>query len=244
MRRAFRIVAGVFGVLAFGLSAPFALFSFFDEEQDIHLIHNVAGFAVYGVILGVGLLAIAVRPEGTIAIFQGGALAAVGALIGGVLSGDLIEGAWFAPAVLVLILFALHPGRGALVRPGTPQPGLAVLVALAAVPLVAYALTQSRLQSEGSPGNPHVDMGHYAAMAVGALMLLLFSVAPALGARGWRPAAWLAGVAMAIVAVASLAYGDHESALDATWAWLALGWAVAFVGVAQVTARRDAVMSA
>jgi hypothetical protein len=244
VRTAFRVVAGVFGTLAVALSAPFAIGSFLDEEQDIHLVHNIAGFAVYGVFLGVGLLAIAARPEGTIAVFQGVALAAVGALIGGVLSGDLIEGAWFAPAVLVLILVALDPSRGALVRPRRAQPGLAVLVALAAVPFVAYAFTQSRLQSEGSPLNPHVDMHHYGGMAAGALMLLLFSVAPALGALGWRSAAWLAGVAMAIIAVASLTYGDHESALDATWAWLALGWAVAFVGFAQITGRREAVMSA
>jgi hypothetical protein len=118
-----------------------------------------------------------------------------------------------------------------------------VLVALAAVPLVAYSLTQARLQSEGSPLNPHVDLHHYGAMAAGSLMLLGFSAAPALGAIGWRTAAWLAGVAMAIIAVGSLAYGDHESALDATWAWLALGWAVAFVGIAQVASRREEAMA-
>ena len=77
-----------------------------------------SGLAVYGVILGVGLLAVAARPERTIAVFQGLALAAVGALIGGVMSGDLVEGAWFAPAVLVMILVALHPERKALVRRG------------------------------------------------------------------------------------------------------------------------------
>ena len=88
----------MFGVLAFGLSVPFAIGSFFDEEQDIHLVHNLwPGSPVYGVILGVGLLAVAARPERTIAVFQGLALAAVGALIGGVMSGDLVEGAWFAP---------------------------------------------------------------------------------------------------------------------------------------------------
>jgi hypothetical protein len=243
VRTAFRVVAGVFGVLAFASSVPFAIVSFLDEEQDIHLVHNLSGLAVYGVILGVGLLAVAARPERTIAVFQGLALAAVGALIGGVMSGDLVEGAWFAPAVLVTILVALHPQRKALGRMGTLQPALIVLVALAAVPLVAYSLTQARLQSEGSPLNPHVDLHHYGAMAAGSLMLLGFSAAPALGAIGWRTAAWLAGVAMAIIAVGSLAYGDHESALDAMWAWLALVWAVAFVGVAQLASRREEAMA-
>jgi hypothetical protein len=239
VRTAFRIVAGLFGALALVFSLPFAVLSFFDEEEKIHLVHNLGGLAVYGVILGVGLLALAARPEGNVATFQGLALAAVGALVGGVVAGDLVEGLWFVPAVLVLILFALYPGRGSLVRPGRAQVGLMVLVAAATVPLVAYALTQAGLQSDGSPVNPHVDLHHYSGMAAGALMLLLFAIAPALGARGWRLAAWLAGVAMAIIAVGSLAYGDRESALEATWAWLALGWAVAFVGVAELSERRD-----
>ena len=241
MRMAFRIIAGVLGALAFVFSVPFAIISFVDDEQEIHLIHNLSGAAVYGVILGAGLLILAAWPERNPATFQGLAFAAIGALIGGLLAGDVIEGLWFAPAVMVLILFALYPDRAALVRPGRPQPVLALLVAAEAIPLIAYALTQARLQSEGSPANPHVDMHHYGGMAAGALMLLLFAVAPALGARGWRVAAWLAGVAMAIIALGSLAYGDHESALDAAWAWLALGWAMAFVVVAQLAGRRERV---
>jgi hypothetical protein len=43
---------------------------------------------------------------------------------------------------------------------------------------------------------------------------------------------------MATIALGSLAYGDHASALDPPWAWLALAWAIAYVGVAEVTARR------
>jgi len=31
---------------------------------------------------------------------------------------------------------------------------------------------------------------------------------------------------------------DHASALDSSWAWLALAWAVAYVGVAEVGVRR------
>ncbi len=244
MRTAFRIVAGLLGVIALVLSVPFAIASFFDAEQDIHLFHNVAGTVVYGGILGVGFLLLAGRPEGNVATFQGMALASIGALVGGILAGDLVESAWFAPVLVVLIVVALYPGRADLVRVGRPQVGLVVLVLAAAAPLIAYALTQARLQSEGVPGNPHVDMHHYGAMAVTALMLLLFAVGPTLGARGWRLAAWLAGVAMAIVAITSLAYGDHESALDATWAWLALGWSMAFVAVAQLAGRRERVEAA
>jgi hypothetical protein len=93
VRLAFRIVAGVFGVFTLGTSIPFAISSFVDESQDIHLIHNLSGAAVYGVLLGVGLIALAARPEAYPAVFQGLLLASLGAFIGGLLAGDLVAGA-------------------------------------------------------------------------------------------------------------------------------------------------------
>lgn len=238
MRLAFRIVAGVFGVFTLATSVPFAIISFVDDEQDIHLIHNLSGAAVYGVLLGVGLIALAAGPESNAAMFQGLALAALGALIGGLLAGDLIEGLWFIVALVILVLFLLYPARAAFLRVGSVRPVLLVLVAAAAIPLIAYALTQASLQANGSDLDPHVEAHHYGGQAAGSLMLLLFAVAPALGAAGWRLAAWLAGISMAIIALGSLAYGDHVSALDTSWAWLALAWAVAYVGVAEIAARR------
>jgi hypothetical protein len=238
MRLAFRIVAGVFGVFTLGTSVPFAIGSFVDDTQDIHLIHNLSGLAVYGVLLGVGLLALAARPEAYAAVFQGLMFASLGALIGGLLAGDLVEGLWFIVPVVILVLFALYPGRAAFLKVGTVQPGLLVLVAAAAIPVIAYALTQASLQANGSDLDPHVEAHHYGGQAVGSLMLLLFAVAPGLGAAGWRLAAWLAGISMATIALGSLAYGDHASALDAPWAWAALGWAIAYVAVAELSARR------
>ena len=238
MRLAFRIVAGVFGVFTLGTSVPFAIGSFVDDTQDLHLIHNLSGAAVYGVILGVGLVALAASPERYVAVLQGVALAAVGALIGGLLAGDLIEGLWIVVPVVVLVLVALYPGRSALGRVGTVNPALLVLVVAAAIPIVAYALTQASLQANGSDLDPHVSAHHYGGQAVGSLMVLLFAVAPALGAAGWRVAAWLVGISMSIIALGSLAYADHVSALGTPWAWLALAWAVAYVARAEASARR------
>lgn len=238
MRLAFRIVAGLFGVFTLGTSVPFAISSFVDDRQDLHLIHNLSGAAVYGVLLGIGLTSLAVNPERNVAVFQGLALAASGAVIGGLLAGDLIEGLWFIVPVVILVLFLLYPGRATLVRAGTVRPALLLLVAAAAVPVVAYALTQARLQSEGSPLDPHVQAHHYGGQAAGSLMLLLFAIGPSLGAMGWRFAAWLVGISMAMIALGSVAYGDHVSALDTTWAWLALAWAAAYVGLAELAVRR------
>ena len=238
MRLAFRIVAGVFGVFVLVTSIPFAIGSFVDETQDLHLIHNLSGAAVYGILLGVGLIALAARPEAYVAVVQGLLLASLGALVGGLLGGDLIEGFWLIVPVVVLVLFVLYPKREGVLRLGSVQPGLLILVVAAAIPVIAYALTQASLQANGSDLDPHVEAHHYGGQAVGSLMLLFFAVAPGLGAAGWRLAAWLAGISMATIALGSLAYGDHASALDTPWAWLALAWAVAYVALAEVAARR------
>lgn len=237
MRSAFRIVAGVLAAFAIVFSVPFLIGSFVSEDQEIHLFHNVGGFAVYGVILGGGLLALAAAPERNVAAFQGLALGSLGALVGGLLSGDVISGFWFFPALVVAILFAMYPDRRSLLRIGRPRLGFPALVLLAAVPVVAYALTHARLQSEGFVSDPHVELHHYSGQAAGSLMLLLFAIAPGLGAAGWRLAAWLAGAAMTILGIASIAYPDHVSAFDTVWAWLATAWGIAFLGLTWLGAR-------
>jgi hypothetical protein len=237
VRSAFRIVAGAVGAFAIASSVPFLIGSYVSEDQEIHLFHNVGGLAVYGVIIGGGLVALALSPERNVATFQGLALGSLGALAGGLLSGDVISGFWFFPALVAVILYALYPDRRSLVRVGQRRVGFLALVLLAAVPVVAYALTHARLQSEGLVADPHVELHHYSGQAAGSLMLLLFAVAPGLGAIGWRLAAWLAGAAMTILGAASLAYPDHASAFDALWAWLAVAWGIAFLGLTWFGAR-------
>ena len=102
MRRAFRIVAGAFAAFAIVFSVPFLIGSFVSEDEEIHLFHNIGGLAVYGVILGGGLLALAIAPDRNVATFQGLALGSLGALVGGLLSGDVISGFWFFPALVVV----------------------------------------------------------------------------------------------------------------------------------------------
>ena len=237
MRSAFRIVAGALAAFAIVFSVPFFIGSFVSEDQEIHLFHNVGGLAVYGVILGGGLLALAFAPERNVAAFQGLALGSLGALVGGLLSGDVISGFWFFPALVAVILFALYPDRDSFLRVGRPRLGFLALVLVAAVPVVAYAITHARLQSEGFVSDPHVELHHYSGQAAGSLMLLLFAIAPGLGAVGWRLAAWLAGGAMTILGIASIAYPDHVSAFDTVWAWLATAWGIAFLGLTWLGAR-------
>jgi hypothetical protein len=63
MRRAFRIVAAVLGIVTIGLSLPLAVIALLGEADRIHRLHFVAGTFGSGVLLGVSLLACARRPE-------------------------------------------------------------------------------------------------------------------------------------------------------------------------------------
>ena len=149
------------------------------------------GLAVYGVILGVGLLAVAARPERTI-----GGVPGLGARGRGRADrrtscpGDLVEGAWFTPASCVMILVALHPERKALVRAGTLQPGLIVAGgARGGTARRVLAHPGPAPVARASPLNPHVDLHHYGGMARRrARCCWPVLGGAALGAIGWRTA--------------------------------------------------------
>jgi len=131
------------------------------------------------------------------------------------------------------VLFALHPERRSLFAIGGVDGGAAALAALALVPAVAYALTQSALQRNGSSLDPHVEFHHYSGMASYALSLPLAALAAALRLPGRRIAVWIVGVTGAGLGLASLVLSDYVSAFDPVWAWLALAWGVVFVAVGQ-----------
>src|SRR5919106_5492692 len=80
---AFRIVAGILGVGGIAFSLPFTIISFIDESEAIHRLHNVAFTALYGVLLGVALLACAAGPERSVSAF----FVAVASGIAGAIAG-------------------------------------------------------------------------------------------------------------------------------------------------------------
>ncbi|HJY31351.1 MAG TPA: hypothetical protein VJ573_00500 [Actinomycetota bacterium] len=233
MRRAFRIVAGVLGVAVIGLTLPFAVGTFFSDVDQIHRLHGVAGVFASGLLLGGSLLVCARKPESMIGPFWVAVASGVASTIAGLISGDFITGLWFIAPISLVILIALHPERRSLFAIGGVDPAAAAMAALALVPAVAYALTQSELQRNGSPLDPHVEFHHYSGMASYALSLPLAALAAALRLPGRRIAVWIVGVTGAGLGLASLLLSDYVGAFDPVWAWLALAWGVVFVAVAQ-----------
>jgi hypothetical protein len=236
---AFRVVAWLFALAMGGFGLLFAIGSMTDPEEDLHAIHNVGGLAGYAVVLAAGLALAGWRPRSQIAAFQAAAAGAVAAGVAGLLGGDLLSGASAAPLVVVAILVALHPARAEVLRVGRPSVPLLALTALALVPSVAYALTQTSLQRHAVAGDPHGDMDHYSGAGATVLILVLAALVASLGSRGSRVVAWLVGVGAVLHGVASLAYAGHVSALDTPWAWLSVAWGVAFVVAGELRSRAE-----
>ncbi|MGH2636033.1 MAG: hypothetical protein ACRDHU_07810 [Actinomycetota bacterium] len=238
-RKTFRIVAGVLGGLAVGLSVPFAVASLVDDGQAIHRMHNLAFTALYGVLLGAALLSCARDPERNVSAFLVAVASGIAGTIAGLASGDFISGTWFTAPISIVILVVLHPRRAELGRWPGVDPPTAVLSVVAFVPATAWLLTQAELQRNGVAGDPHWDLHHYSGMAAAALGLALCGLAASLRVSGRRTGVWVVGVSALMVGGGSLLLSDHVGAFDAAWAWLTLAWGLGLVARAEMEARKE-----
>jgi hypothetical protein len=233
LRLAFRIVAGLLGVVGIVLSVPFTVISFVDDSEALHRLHNVAFTALYGVLLGVALLACARRPETNVSAFFVAVASGIAGAIAGLASEDFISGIWFSAPIAIVVLWALHPRRAALLRPSGVDLPTALLALAALVPAIALLLTQSELQRTGVPADPHWDFHHYSGMAAAALALPLCGFATSFRESGRRFGVWLVGVSAVLIGGGSLLLSDYAGAFDAVWAWLTLGWGIAVIATAE-----------
>jgi hypothetical protein len=110
-----------------------------------------------------------------------------------------------------------------------PQPAVD-----AAVPLLVFAATNIRLQTTVT--DDHAAMGHYGFMAAVSLTVVGFALLAGLRPDGWRLAAWVAGLLLALLAVASLAY-PVSSSFSLPWAVAAIAWSTAYVAAAEIARR-------
>ncbi len=235
---AFRVIAGLSGLLAAAFSIPFAALAPFETGPDqIHRIHYIAGGLGFGLLTGVPLLLCAWRPDRWIAAFQVAMASSLAVLVGGLLSGDLVAAFYVYQVVLVAVLLALHSLRSDVLSVRTPIGPLAVMSILALIPAVAYLLTWSEVQRTAPIADPHAELHHYSGMAVTGIGFALAGLAVAARGSGWRIVAWLVGFSWAAMGVASLAWSDHVSAFDSAWAWASVAFGAAFVAVAERQAR-------
>ncbi len=209
-------------------------------ELGIHRLHVMGIAAVVAVFL-LGLFAQAYRPKTRVASMWGAFIVILSVSVGTV---------WFGvgrpeevlPFLQVTgIALVAHPAGRRLFRRGDSySPALLALVAVAAVPLLAFAATQLSLSS--SLTDPHAVDGHYVMMAGLAIAPLAYGIFAALGFKGWRLASWLAALPMGYYGLMAISFPAQSGSVGATWGALAILWAIAFVATAEYSRVRSSAM--
>ncbi len=134
----------------------------------------------------------------------------------------------------------LHPSGGDLrgaFRHAPPNRRMLVLAGLAAVPLLASAVTNIGLQRNDASGDIHWQLGHYGFMAALSLTMLGVSVLASLRPAGSRVAWWSAGGLAILLGALSLGYPDVSSSLSSPWALASVAWGLAFITQAEFSSR-------
>lgn len=215
-------------------------------ELGIHRLHVMAIAAAVALVL-LGVFAQAYRPVERVAAMWG-ALITMTVMTAGTLAYGVGRPEEVIPFFVVVGLMAVfHPaGRDLLRRGASYSPALLALVAVAAIPLLAFVVDQFALTPNAS--DPHAVEGHYVMMAALAVAPLAYGLFAALGVAGWRVAAWIAALGPLYHGLLSVAFPVQAGSVGATWGVAAIVWAVAFVSVAEYSraktvsaaSRRDA----
>jgi hypothetical protein len=149
----------------------------------------------------------------------------------------MIATALFGALTLNAAIF--HPAGRELfssVRIARADRSMLALVALAAVPLLAFAYANIGLQR--SAADDHVDLGHYGSMAAFSVTVIGVGILASLRPVGWRLAAWVAGLLPTLLGIASMVFPDVASSLNPVWALAAIAWGIAFVATAEIGSSR------
>jgi hypothetical protein len=210
-------------------------------DRLIHRMHDI-GTGIYAAVLLAPAYLLQTRvPDRRIAALQQALLGLAAFVAAMVLAGDFAPEIVISAVVFAVLLGALqvlHPATHRLVHPGRISPPSAVIVALAAVPLIAYALRMAELQREGVATDPHIVEHHWTTMAAMAVGILLIGALAALRTRGWRIPAWCAGLAAVLFGLASVVYPTYAGSAESAWGTAAMAGGVAFIAVAEWEARR------
>lgn len=198
--------------------------------------HHMLALSIMIWTLVVGVAAQLLRPESKQApLWAAVSAVALVLILESVLLGfDPFTLFWVIPVLAVL---ALHPDRR---QRGKVWPGASdgpyVLIAgvVAAIGLI-YAVTQVRLQVNGLDVDPHVADGHYAYMAIGAVVWAIAVLAGASSLTGARITAWMAGIMGVLVGAFFIGFDDYASSPGVIWG--AIGVVISLVYLVRVAMR-------
>lgn len=233
---AMRVIAVIMAVSAVGFGLFTIVFGIVSPEQEIHAVHNAVVASLLLVLSAPPVIEVARRPDGAIRPLVLLAAVAIAGLATMVLA--LTADPFTLPfVVLIGVLWAIVPSREGAWPDGRPSLPMLALVIAGAVLLVPYALEQAGLQRTDHTSD-HAAFFHWVETSFYAAGIVLVGLVAALRPASFRMATWLAGSALAILGVASVAFHAHASALPSPWGWGALGGGVAFIALGEWEARR------
>ena len=229
-----RVIAAIMAVGAIGFGLFTAIFGILSPAQEPHAFHNVVVASLLIVLSAPPVIVVARTPDRATRALVILVVVAVAAVVTMVLS--LTVDYFTLPfVILTVVLWLLAPRSGG----AAPQPSLilAALVAVALVPLVGYALGQAELQRTDHTSE-HAAFFHWVETSFYAMAILLLGTLVAMKPAAFRLAAWMAGVALAIIGIGSLLLPTYASALPSPWGWAALLGGAIFVAAAEWESRR------
>jgi len=233
-----RVIAWVMAVSAVGFGLFTIVFGIVGPGQEIHGVHNAI---VAALLLGLSappVIQVARAPDRSIRALVILAAVAIAGLA--TMAMSLTLDPFTLPFVLLIgVLWAVVPSREGAIPVGRPSLIMLALAMVAAVPLVVFALCQAELQRTDD-SSEHAAFFHWVETSFYAIAILLLGFLAALRPTGLRLAGWMAGIALAVLGAASVALGQHASALPAPWGWAALLGGVAFLAAGEWEARRQA----
>ena len=231
-----RVLAAIMAVSAVGFGVVTAVVGILVPAQAPHAFHNVIVASLLLIVSAPPVIAVARAPEAAIRPLV--VLAVVGVAGLATMAAALTLDPFTLPfIILVGVLWAVLPDRSRPIPSGRPSPILVALVLAGAVPLTVYALDQAGLQ-RADHTSEHAAFFHWVETSFYAVAIVLLGALAALRPAGFRLAAWVAGVALAIMGAASLLFAGYASALPDPWGWVALAGGVVFVAVAEWEVRR------
>ena len=200
-------------------------------ELGMHRLH-VMGIATVVSVFLLGLFAQAYRPRQRVAAMWGAFAVILSVSLGTVWYGVGRPEEVLPFLTLTSIALLAHPaGRDMLRRSAQYSPALLALLAVAAIPILAFVAGQLSLTT--SSVDPHALDGHYVMMVGLMVAPLAYGIFAALRFSGWRLAAWLAGLPMMYYGMMSIAFPLQSGSTGVFWGVLAILWAIAFVTVAE-----------
>jgi hypothetical protein len=238
---AMRIIAWLLTAsgIAFGLFT--VVFGIVGPNQEIHAVHNAVVASLLLVLTAPPMIAVARAPErATRPLVTLVALAVAGLAA---MALALTPDPFILPVlVLIGVLWWLAPTREGAVPPGRVSLPMLALVIASAVLLLPYAIDNAALQRSDHTSD-HAAFFHWVETAFYATGIVLVGGVAALRPAAFRMATWTAGLALAILGSASVAFPQHASAVASPWSWVAVIGGLAFVGLGEWEAKEVGLVS-